>query len=240
MVLGMGLGRAKDFRWRHRFDGNRWNDLHYSREFKMAARRRKGARMSAPAGGTSEQPVSLLELVKATIVEAIDRPKQPSEWELVQLVEERCGVKARWLIRQALEELTGRGPAGAVPPAADDPAHSRVHHALLDSEDSILRCAERPRLERPSSPQSTLSSLGARRYRGSKAFSEMLDFMANFRDYAPFNNMLVRLQDPTCSFFATAADWKRRFDRQLKDDARPMLILAPKHPVMVVVRARCD
>ena len=58
--------------------------------------------------------------------------------------------------------------------------------------------------------------------------------MANFRDYAPFNNMLVRLQDPTCSFFATAADWKRRFDRKLKDDARPMLILAPMHPVMVV------
>ena len=35
-------------------------------------------------------------------------------------------------------------------------------------------------------------------------------------------------------FFATAADWRRRFDRELKDDARPMLILAPMHPVMVV------
>ena len=58
--------------------------------------------------------------------------------------------------------------------------------------------------------------------------------MAHFRDYPPFNNMLVRLQDPTCSFFATAADWKRRFKRHLKDDARPMLILAPMHPVMVV------
>ena len=71
--------------------------------------------MSAPKGGTLEQPASLIELVKATIVEAIDRPKQPSEWELVQLVEEKCGVKARWLIRQALKELTGEGQLALFP-----------------------------------------------------------------------------------------------------------------------------
>jgi len=55
-----------------------------------------------------------------------------------------------------------------------------------------------------------------------------------FRDYAPFNNMLVRLQNPTCSFYATEPDWGRRFERRLKEDARPMLILAPMHPVMLV------
>jgi hypothetical protein len=62
----------------------------------------------------------------------------------------------------------------------------------------------------------------------------MVSFMANFRDYAPFNNMLVRLQNPSCSFFATQRDWKTRFRRTLKEDARPMLILAPMHPVMLV------
>ena len=62
----------------------------------------------------------------------------------------------------------------------------------------------------------------------------MVSFMGGFRDYAPYNNMLVRIQNPTCSFYATEADWADRFTRQLKEDARPMLILAPMHPVMLV------
>ena len=40
-------------------------------------------------------------------------------------------------------------------------------------------------------------------YRGSKEFQEMVGFMGSFRDYAPFNNMLVRIQNPSCSFYAT-------------------------------------
>jgi hypothetical protein len=35
-------GKTQDFEGGSRFDGNRWNDLHYSREFKMAARRKRG------------------------------------------------------------------------------------------------------------------------------------------------------------------------------------------------------
>lgn len=190
--------------------------------------------MSVLTGNTVEHPVSLLEQVKSTIVEAIDRPKQPSEWELIQLVEERCGVKARWLVRQALEELTGDGQLALFPQPRTTRLTRDYITSLLESEDlnQALSGTTAPRRE----VESTIDLLvaAARGYRSSKAFSEMLDFMANFRDYAPFNNMLVRLQDPTCSFFATAADWKRRFDRRLKDDARPMLILAPMHPVMVV------
>jgi hypothetical protein len=34
--------KARDFAGGSTFDGNRWNDLHYSREFKIAARRKKG------------------------------------------------------------------------------------------------------------------------------------------------------------------------------------------------------
>ena len=190
--------------------------------------------MNAPSGCASSQPASSLDLVKTAIVEAIDRPKQPSEWELVQLLEDRCGVKARWLIRQALEELTGEGQLVLFPQPRTTRLTREYITSLLDSEDLeyALSGTTAPRRE----VESTIDTLvlGARKYRGSKAFSEMLDFMASFRDYAPFNNMLVRLQDPICSFFATAADWKRRFKRYLKDDARPILILAPMHPVMVV------
>ena len=58
--------------------------------------------------------------------------------------------------------------------------------------------------------------------------------MGRFRDYAPYNNMLVRIQNPACVFYATASDWQKRFGRTLTEDARPMLILAPMHPVMLV------
>jgi hypothetical protein len=44
----------------------------------------------------------------------------------------------------------------------------------------------------------------------------MVCFMARFRDYAPYNNMLVRLQNPTRSFYATERDWQDRFGRTLK------------------------
>jgi hypothetical protein len=71
-------------------------------------------------------------------------------------------------------------------------------------------------------------------YRSSEAFRDMVEFMGHFRDYAPYNNMLVRLQNPGCSFFATASDWRKRFGRSLTEDARPMLILAPMRPVMLV------
>src|SRR5439155_10576285 len=83
---------------------------------------------------------------------------------------------------------------------------------------------------------STIDSLlqQSKAYRGSAEFQDMVSFMGSFRDYAPFNNMLVRLQNPTCSFYATEPDWNKRFDRRLKEDARPMLILAPMHPVMLV------
>ncbi len=71
-------------------------------------------------------------------------------------------------------------------------------------------------------------------YRSSAAFKDMVAFMGRFRDYAPYNVMLVRLQNPSCGFFATANDWWKRHERRLVDDAKPMLVLAPMHPVMLV------
>jgi len=62
----------------------------------------------------------------------------------------------------------------------------------------------------------------------------MVEFIGQFRGYAPYNNMLVRIQNPSCGYYATAKDWRERFGRVLKEDARPMLILAPMHPVMLV------
>lgn len=73
----------------------------------------------------------------------------------------------------------------------------------MESDDwqNARRGGERPARE----VESTVDSLSRERtaYRNSASFWEMVSFMANFRDYAPFNNLLVRLQNPSCSFFAT-------------------------------------
>jgi hypothetical protein len=61
-----------------------------------------------------------------------------------------------------------------------------------------------------------------------------VQFAARFREYKPFNNMLVKLQNPSCSFYATEKHWRTEFGCELKEDARPMLILAPKHPILLV------
>ena len=46
--------------------------------------------------------------------------------------------------------------------------------------------------------------------------------------------MLVKFQNPSCSYFATAKHWWCEFRREVKDDALPLLILAPMHPLMPV------
>jgi len=58
--------------------------------------------------------------------------------------------------------------------------------------------------------------------------------MTTIREYAPYNNMLVRIQNPSCSFYATEKDWRKRFGRHIQEDAWPMLILAPMHPLLTV------
>ena len=74
-------------------------------------------------------------------------------------------------------------------------------------------------------------------YRSSRDFADLIAFMGKFKQYSPYNNMLVRLQQPHCQFFATAKDWERRHGRRLRDGARPLIILAPMSPVLLVYEA---
>jgi hypothetical protein len=136
------------------------------------------------------------------------------------------GLKARWAVNDAVLSLL------------EDQLLTQTQRAylrdLLESEDwqKAARGEERPARK----IESTVDALfrESKAYRNSAAFQDMISFMANFRDYAPFNNMLVRLQNPSCSFFATQRDWRWRFGRKLKEDVHPMVILAPMHPVMLV------
>lgn len=166
------------------------------------------------------------EQVEKLIIEIIDQRRQPSAWELVQEVEKKVGVLARWAVRPTLisfqggEELTAQGQSYV--------------RSLLESEDLMLALIGTDSPSREIVPSIDELVHRSLKHKGSEQFREMIDFMARFREYAPYNNMLVRIQDPTCSFYATSKDWEDKFDRNLKEDARPMLILAPMHPVMLV------
>jgi hypothetical protein len=150
----------------------------------------------------------------------------PSAWALVEAVETKVQIKARWLLPVALKDL------------ASDHRLTNAQRAycegVLKSDDltGALCGLGAPRREITSTIDLLLRQSAV--YRKSADFQQMLDFVARFREYAPFNNMLVRTQMPACSYYATEKDWLGKFGRQLIEDARPLLILAPMHPVMLV------
>ncbi|MDR6857869.1 ImmA/IrrE family metallo-endopeptidase [Variovorax guangxiensis] len=74
----------------------------------------------------------------------------------------------------------------------------------------------------------------SRLYRNGSDYHALLDFVVRLRNFAPFNAMLLQIQKPGLSHAASAPDWRDRFDRHIKDGARPLLILRPFGPVALV------
>ena len=74
----------------------------------------------------------------------------------------------------------------------------------------------------------------SRLYHTSKDYLELLDFVSRLRNFAPFNAMLLQIQRPGLTYAASEYDWRTRFDRTIKEDARPLLILWPFGPVAFV------
>lgn len=71
-------------------------------------------------------------------------------------------------------------------------------------------------------------------YRASKAYYDLMQFIARFRFYSPFNAMLVHVQMPGAKFVAPPYRWLRDYGRRIKPGARPLVILQPMGPVMFV------
>jgi hypothetical protein len=169
-----------------------------------------------------------MEAVVAAVREVLAGRAQPSAWELLDALERKLGLKSRWAVGDAMRQL--------ISDTTLTWAQRQYLTSLVESDDWTKatrgEAGDRPARDVESTVDALMRESAA--YRNSGAFQEMVGFMADFRDYAPFNNMLVKLQNPSCSFFATQRDWERRFGRHLKEDARPMLILAPMHPVMLV------
>lgn len=70
--------------------------------------------------------------------------------------------------------------------------------------------------------------------KGSKNFENFLKFQKRCRYHAPFNNALVYAQNPQCHYYATSGQWLKRFNREVKDGARALVILFPFGPIEFV------
>lgn len=71
-------------------------------------------------------------------------------------------------------------------------------------------------------------------YKNSKQFVKFFDFIAGFQHYSRYNTMLVYLQNEEVTFFGGKSFWQKKFNRTIKENARPYVILAPMSPVMLV------
>jgi len=76
--------------------------------------------------------------------------------------------------------------------------------------------------------------LAGSRFRQRQAYLELLQFISRFPNYSPFNCFLLYTQNTSLSYVATARTWSRKFKRQPRSDARPLVILAPMGPIRFV------
>lgn len=95
---------------------------------------------------------------------------------------------------------------------------------------------QQPDLFEESTTRSLLDQLleESRLYKSSTDYKDLLDFVVRLRNFAPFNAMLLQVQKPGLTYAASARDWRERFERYPKEEARPLLILWPFGPVALV------
>jgi hypothetical protein len=174
----------------------------------------------------SDEGRELYENVEKYISKLFSTEQQPTASEILSGIENEIGWQARWVFWPVVKKMrhnkayqgysrnyleTTLNDHEIRKALAGDIKMSRIHRSAID--DLLRRSAS---------------------YRNTDAFQEMISFTARFRSYSPYNNMLVKFQNPSCSYFATAKHWWFEFRREVKDDARPLLILAPMHPLMPV------
>jgi hypothetical protein len=167
------------------------------------------------------------ENISRIVEDILSRPQQPSAVELLQLCETLIVSGARENLKEAVLRLIDEK---SLPGYKLDYLKHIVEDKSLDRAIAGDDCKEK----RDINTGIDLLVANSKAYRHSREFREMIEFIGKFREYSPYNNMLVRVQNPSCGFYATEKDWRERFGRTIKEDARPMLILAPMHPVMLV------
>lgn len=70
-----------------------------------------------------------------------------------------------------------------------------------------------------------------KRYRKCSEFQKRLEFYSSFPYLGVYNAELVAQQRPGARFVLTAKRWSEKYNRKIKANARPLIILVPFHPV---------
>ena len=70
-------------------------------------------------------------------------------------------------------------------------------------------------------------------YASSDKFKELLRFTAHFKKYAPYNAMLIHIQNPGARYVLPARSWQK-YNRVVINDRRPIIILWPFSPIYCV------
>ena len=179
----------------------------------------------APASPLAETGV-LPRQARAYFLNVLDQPGRPSATEIMTDLERDLGLGARWGLPEAMDDLVQRGNISVVDREYLD---AMISTGALDR---AMRGADAPDPAAISSIDQLLQASAV--YRSTDDFRDMIAFMGRFRAYSAYNNMLIRLQNPSCGYYATVKTWKEQLGRWPKQDARPMLILAPMHPVLIV------
>ena len=85
-------------------------------------------------------------------------------------------------------------------------------------------------------PRRTLDDLISRAlaYRTGPELKQLVDFTRRFPHLAPYNAMLLHVQNPGIAYALRAPDWERKYKRRVKPAARPYVILWTMGPVAFV------
>jgi hypothetical protein len=114
--------------------------------------------------------------------------------------------------------------------------------APVDMSQRLLFDQLREALDAPATPPPELDDrqllddlfLATVSHRSSQVYRDLLEYVSRFRRYSVYNCFLIRVQRPTVGYVATPSDWMKEFERRVKLDARPLVMLRPFGPVMFV------
>lgn len=74
----------------------------------------------------------------------------------------------------------------------------------------------------------------ALRFGGVSGFDDLLAELAGYRQYHPYNALLLLLQLPAVSYVLPAYRWEQDYRRRIRPDAQPLMALVRGGPVMFV------
>lgn len=92
---------------------------------------------------------------------------------------------------------------------------------------------ELPTKEGREKDKSTIDQLfdDVKRFRKGSEFRKKLEFYSKFPYLGVYNAELVSQQRPGARFVLTAKNWAEKYNRKIKPNARPLIILIPFYPV---------